>query len=336
MKIKRKELILVLDKIKPGLAAKEIIEQSTSFVFKNGYAATYNDEIAVSHPLDIGVEGAIQNKEILALLGKVKDEELTLEQNQGELMITGNKFKSGIRMEKDISLPLDFLEVEVDYKNLPDGFIEGANLCVFSAAQESVSPVLSNIHAKSNFIESCDNFRLTRFKLDEEIEDELLISAKGVRHLTNYNLNQYGITEGWIHFKDKKNGLTFSCRTFEEDFPKLDNFLAAKGTPIRLPDDLNDVLDRSGIFSSESEGRGDLVTINIGNNWCVVRGENNHGWFEEKIRVKTKDTKFIFMVSPKILKDILKITKKATLTESVLKFRSRNFDHVVSLIQKEK
>lgn len=335
MEIKRKELISALDKVKPGLASQEIIEQSTSFVFKNGYVATYNDEIAVSYPLDIGMDGAAHNKEILSLLGKIKDEELTLEKKQGELIIIGKKFKSGIRIEKEINLPLDFLDTEVEYRDLPEDFIEGANLCVFSAAKEKVSSILSNIHVKDNFIESCDNFRLTRFKLKEEIEDELLISAKGVRHLTDYSLNQYGLTEGWIHFKDKENGLTFSCRTFEENYPDLDNFLLAKGSPIRLPDGLIEMLDRSSIFSSGNEGKDNLVSINIGNNWCAVRGENENGWFEEKTRIKIKDKEYAFMASPKILKDILKKTQKAILTESILKFRSNKFDHVMSLTKKK-
>lgn len=336
MKIKRSELNKVLNKVKPGLASKEVIEQSTSFVFKDGQVATYNDEIAVNHPMDIGLVGAVQSKELLALLSKIRDEEINVKEKNGELIITGQKFKSGIRLEEEINLPLDFLNAEIEFKDLPEGFSEGAHLCIFSAAAENVSPVLSNIHVKKDFIESCDNFRLTRCKMEVEMEDELLISSVGVQHLVNYDLNQYGLSEGWIHFKDRKNGLVFSCRTFEEQYPNLDNFLTAKGMPIRLPDGLNDVLDRSGIFSTETDGARNLVSVTIGDNWCKVRGENEHGWFEEKIRVKTKEKTFIFMVSPKILQDILKRSNKATLSDTVLKFRAQKFDHVVSLIKPKK
>ena len=53
MKINKQQFIEALELVKPGLAAKEIIEQSTSFVFRAGQVITYNDEVAVHAPVGL-------------------------------------------------------------------------------------------------------------------------------------------------------------------------------------------------------------------------------------------------------------------------------------------
>ena len=48
MKINKKELQEALERVKPGLASRELIEQSTSFAFMRDRVVTYNDEISIS------------------------------------------------------------------------------------------------------------------------------------------------------------------------------------------------------------------------------------------------------------------------------------------------
>ena len=45
MKIETSKFKTALDVVKPALASKEIIEQTTSFAFINGTVVAYNDEI---------------------------------------------------------------------------------------------------------------------------------------------------------------------------------------------------------------------------------------------------------------------------------------------------
>ena len=48
--MKKAELIKALEAVRPGLANKEMIEQSTSFAFMKDRVVTYNDEISISYP----------------------------------------------------------------------------------------------------------------------------------------------------------------------------------------------------------------------------------------------------------------------------------------------
>ena len=80
MSTNRKDLLKVLQLVRPGLAAKEIIEQSTSFIFTKGQVIAYNDEISVSHPVVKGLDldGAVQANELFALLNKLTDDTIEL------------------------------------------------------------------------------------------------------------------------------------------------------------------------------------------------------------------------------------------------------------------
>jgi len=94
MKIKKAELQKALELVKPGLAGKELIEQSTSFAFMGNRVVTYNDEISMSVPLVEGfnLTGAVKAEELYKLLTKLKGDEITLELTENEIQITcGNK-----------------------------------------------------------------------------------------------------------------------------------------------------------------------------------------------------------------------------------------------------
>jgi len=51
IKVNRVELKEALERVRPGLASKDIIDQATSFAFLKDRVVTYNDEISISHPV---------------------------------------------------------------------------------------------------------------------------------------------------------------------------------------------------------------------------------------------------------------------------------------------
>ena len=46
MRVSREKLMQALEAVSPGLANRELIEQSSCFVFKSGMVMTFNDEVA--------------------------------------------------------------------------------------------------------------------------------------------------------------------------------------------------------------------------------------------------------------------------------------------------
>ncbi|NMA23687.1 MAG: hypothetical protein GX938_09320, partial [Spirochaetales bacterium] len=101
MKINKTELQKALEKVKPGLSNKELVEQSTSFAFMGGRIVTYNDEISISHPVkDLNVTGAVKAQSLYAFLSKIKRDEIILEWEENQVVIKAGRSKAGLVLEQ--------------------------------------------------------------------------------------------------------------------------------------------------------------------------------------------------------------------------------------------
>lgn len=334
MKINRNELLKTLTRLKPGLSNKEVIEQSSSFVFTDGWAYTYNDEITVSHPVDLDLECAVHSKELLQILTKMKDKEVEIYLEKSELVIAstieGSDAKFWITVASDISLPFIAPEEDTEYAEIPENFIDALRVCALSAANENVSGILNGVHVCENYVEACDNFRLTRYDLgDDGYVDEMLIPAPSAKALQAFDFHVYTVHDGWVFFSNEDTGMELACRLVEEEYPDLSKILDVDGTDIVLPKELKKVLEKSGIFSTKDDGSA-LVSVEIGKGLCTVKSNNDRGRFQEKIKIKTKDDVH-FETMPDILKDILSYTDSVVVSETALLFTADNFVHVVCL-----
>ncbi len=105
----REDILEALEIVKPGLASKEHIEQSTCFAFKDGKVLTFNDEISVSHPVEglNGLEGAIKADEFYQVLCKMKTNDVEIEANGSEFRLKAGKAKAGLTLQEKIKMPLE-------------------------------------------------------------------------------------------------------------------------------------------------------------------------------------------------------------------------------------
>lgn len=324
----RKNFLTALNKVLPGIAQKEVIEHSHCFLFSDGRVGAYNDEICVSTSYDLGTTCAIPHREILNLLNKTKDEEITIEPKETELMIKGEKFRSGITLIKEIAIPTEFLNVDVKFKKLPTDFLQGLGICIFSCAKDNI---FSNIHCKGNIVESCDNYRATRYKMKTKVADDLLVPATAARHLIKNAVISYGIKDGWLHFKDKED-MVFSCRLAKDRYLSLDEFMKIKGIKVTMPTVLTEIIGRSEVFSLDESGH-ELIDVIVVGKKVIVGSRNDQGWIKETATIKGEQAKKMkFSINPKIFTEILKITNRAILGPTSILFKAKGFDHIVLLI----
>ena len=185
MGINIKEFLKVLSAVKPALANKEILEQSTNFIFLDENVITYNDEIMISHPFESDFAGAVHAENLYSLLSKIKEEGVEVEQVENELLFSGikTKFKSGIVCETEIKLPISEIKIPDRMRKIPDGFLEAIKFTSVSVSQDASRPELTCIHFTSEYIESCDNFRLTRYQLKGFPVKNLSISFRLIQEL---------------------------------------------------------------------------------------------------------------------------------------------------------
>lgn len=336
MQVEKKELIKALEEVKPGLASKDIIAQSTSFIFQDGHITTFNDEIAISRPFDIDVTGAVRANELHSLLSKTKSDTIEFEATDNELRVIGKKSKAGIKLEPDVLLPANEIwDLEADYSDLPDTFLKAIRVASYCASSNMSRPHLTCVCIQGQYAVASDGFRIIRVDLGKRakriFKDQLLIPASAIKFLIKYPVIKFAKTSGWIHFITDTE-LTFSCRAYGAEFPDVDEYLNIEGEELQFPDSTLEILERTGIFTKENEEGIEFVKIIVENRKMVIRGEGNFGWVEETANCRYKGDRIEFMIDPIFLQDILKDLSKCIISDVALLFRGSNFEHVVCLV----
>lgn len=320
VRIKREELIQTLETVAPGLAPKEIVEQSSCFVFKDGKVMTFNDEVFCSRSSNLpkDILGAVQAAPLLALLNKLADEEVELEMGEGELLLTAKKRKAGIRMEKDILLPVDAVETPTEWLELPEQFTDAVDMVHQCAGTDESQFVMTCVHLHPNWMEACDNFQLTRYKLKTGISKPCVVRKEALKHIVSLGMNKFAETASWLHFQGP-SGLVLACRRYTEDYPDLTPLMVVEGgAQTTLPKGLNEAAEKAKIFSLENT-ESDQVSVELKPGKLRITGQGNSGWYKEVKDVNYQGEPLVFRISPDLLQELTKRVNDCEITKDRLK-----------------
>jgi DNA polymerase III sliding clamp (beta) subunit (PCNA family) len=330
--INKSELEKALVTVKPGLANNEVIEQSTSFCFVDGHVVTYNDEISIRYPVDIELEGAVNAKELYGFVNKVSSEELNMEIEGSELILKAGRAKASLTLQSEILLPIEEIGKIKDWTKLPKGFWKAVDFARASCSTDMSRAVLTCVHVNGAIVEGTDNLRVTKTELYDEVEiPEFLFPAKLAGIVSSLRPAYIAEGKGWIHFKTKEEAI-ISCRIFEEDkYVDTDKVWGVDGDTVKFPEQMLDILERAEVFAKRENSIDEAVSIELQNKKLIVRSESMSGKFEEKARVQYDGQPINFSVTLYLLKDILKETEKATISDKMLLFQGDNWKYLTML-----
>lgn len=330
--MKKQEIIDILKKVEPGLSLKELIPQSTCFLFTDGEISTFNNEVGLRHPIQLPFTGAIPAKEFLQFLLKVKQEEieLTYDAVATEVKLKAGRAKAGIKIDPEIKVPIEKTPSKKQWRSVPDNFVTAVEFCLFSAAADLSMGVLSCLHITPEAVESSDNMRITRFSYTEKMDIEpFLIPATSAREIPKMDIKQLAVTESWVHFKEK-SGMIFSCRRVNDKFVDLSPHIKVEGSPIKLPEVTDDILDKATIFVKDSLIE-ESVTVNVTKGKFTVYASGSAGWFKESSKVDYKGKDIEFQIAPSLLKSILDKKGKCKISDSKMILYSDLWVHVLAI-----
>jgi hypothetical protein len=317
MQIKKTELLEALEIVKPGLANKEIIEQTTSFAFIKGRVVTYNDSISISHPIKgLDIEGAIQADHLYKFLGKVTKDDIDLELKDNEIVFTAGRAKAGMSLQAEIKLPLEEISGRKKWQELPENFNKFIGFAMSSCSKDMSRPVITCVHVnQSGIIEASDSYRITRCDLKEELPIEtFLLPATSAVDVVKINPTKGVKKEGWVHFSNEE-GIEISCRIFTDTYPDTSMVLEMRGDRIILPQTINEVLERAMVFSKREHLLDEIVTITIQDKSLEISSQSKTGWFREEINMKYSGDKIVFSITPFLLKGILSETRECNISK---------------------
>ncbi len=332
MRVKRENLLHKLQQVSPGLASREIVEQSASFVFKDGRIFTFNDEILCSAAYDCDLTGAVHAAPLVTLLSKLAEDEVDIQIKEGELTINGKRSRSGIRMNQEVLLPIDSVDAPTGWKELHTEFSDALEVVQGSASKDDLHFNLTCIHLSSNHVEACDGYQMTRYNLKTGLEKDCLIKRDSAKSLVGLGFTKVSEGKNWIHFK--ADGLEISCRRWVQDYIDLDELMAFKGRKTTLPGGLAEAVEKAEIFSSDNASE-NQVLVQMKDGRLRLKGEGAHGWYEERRKIEYDGESISFMIPPKLLTEITRRTNECEVTDERLKIDAGKFTFVACLSKVE-
>lgn len=334
MEVNRLELLGALEKVKPGLAGKELIEQSTSFAFINGRVVSYNDEISISHPVDIKETGAVKAQSLYSFLNKVNKEEITVLWEENELRIKAGRARAGLVFEKEIKLPLEEIEEITTWQDLPKGFVEALEFCLPTCSKDMSRIILTCIYIDKRNVISSDSFQISKYKLAKKFPTKpILLPASAAVDLIKYDIKQIAVGDSWLHFRTE-DGTIFSSRTFQEEYPEVDHFFDVEGVEITFPKTALQILERAQVFAKSEfkEKNREVVRVQLFDGKMEFAADNETGWFKESCKTDYSGEKISFHLRVDFLITLLKQASSCLYGDNKIKFTGEGWEHVVAVV----
>lgn len=330
MKINKAELLTALEVVKPGIQSRETVDQATAFAFINGRVVTYNDDISLSHPVkDLELEGAVQAKELYAILKKMKGDEVEFEKENNSIIFKSGRAKADLTIQEEIRMPLGEIGEIKGWKKLPEDFCHFLKFAMATCVKDLARPMLVGVNVREDgFMESSDNRRLTRCELGEGMPvPDFILPASSCKEVVKLKPTKIAHSVDWVHFKTK-SGSQLSCRILADTFPKVEKFFDFEGLVIEFPSTMMEVIDRAAVFSKQEDELKEEMEIILKKNRVTVKARNDSGGFEESVNMKYKDDPFSFLIIPYLLQDILKEGNTCTVGDKMLQFEGAGWKYV--------
>lgn len=333
--MKTNELKKCLELVKPGLASKELIEQSTCFIFDTGRVYTYNDLLSVSCPVS-GIDDlscAVQATELYKLIAKLTKEDTSLSIQNNNLMIKSGKISAGLAINASLKLPIDDIPSQGKWKKLPQDFCTAVKLCSEFCSDDMSAPIFACVHVRRDGkVESSDRYRICQTSLENELQIEsFLIPGNIAGIIENYKPTHIKQCGSWVHFMNAEK-TTLACRVLEDEFPQIDPMLEEEGTKITLPNAMIPALERAEIFSDSGSFFDEEVQIKISGKVAKITKQSANGWIVEEIDMEKEAAYSIdFSIHPTFLKDVLKKSMACELMQDKIKFTLGSSKIVISL-----
>lgn len=336
--INREAFLSQLELVQAGLSTREVLEQSSCFVFTGGRIITFNDEVACSIKTELDITGAIVATPLLNLLRKMEEEQLNIELVKGELLISGKRRKGGLTCQNEILLPFASVEPPKKWSKLPTQFAEACKLAKQVVSTDEAKFAFTCVHINADFVEGCDNIQMIRTSFPTGFKDSILIKGTAIASIVDLGISEFSLTESWAHFRNMA-GLVISCRRYIESYPDLSKILEVQGKPIVLPKALVEATDKAAIFANDTADAG-FVSISVRAGKLMIKGTGAFGWYKEIKSIVYKGPPFEFLIAPNLLTDIVKNYNDCIITPNRLMVHTANFKFVTCLrtptVHKEK
>lgn len=361
MKVERLKLLDALDKLRPGLSPKELIQQMTHYNFMGNHICSYNDLVSIYYPFKTDFRCSVKADSFYNVLSKIQEKDIEIElkdketagDEEGsivktyflELTTSSTKAEFPVALEGDLTEALVNLEKELDdgFESLPSDFTEGAYLCMFSASKDPTLGTLTCLYVNGQDIICCDGWRATWYKVETDMQN-FMIKAGAAKELRDLKVSSYKIGDSWVHFRND-NGVIANIRRIIGEYRKeIFKEFTPEGTEFLMPTQLKEAIDLCGIVHSDVALMDKQVFLQIANKTATCTAEREGGVRVEKsVPIPFYDGENLaFYMNSEFLNEVIERTPKdesgeqrpsmkLNLPRKRAFFTNEKFDHLFTL-----
>lgn len=331
--VNREAFLTKLELCQYGLSRREVVDQCSSFIFRNGGVYSYNDEVSCRAKSLLGKEftAAVPAFVLMSMLKKFSEEEIRITATDSDITIHGKNRKSKHRIDKEIFLPIDKIERPTEWRDIHPEFNTAISIVQESASNDPKQQILTSIHVAPNYIEATDSFQIARYQIKTGVSKAFTVRKDSIKNIVGLDMTEIAETPNWVHFKSPV-GVTFSCRRYVEPFPDyLGKFLEDDGgIQTVLPKGLSDAAERAQEFSKENADDA-AVHIDIREGRIRVRGIGTSGEYEEVKSIKYAGPKVSFRIAPLIFAELVKRHNECAISAVKIRVVGQNYVYCASL-----
>lgn len=335
MEINIQELVKALGFVKPGLANKEMIEQTASFMFMRDRVITYNSDISLSAPVEnMDLQGAVKAEELYKFLLRLKGEVVKMEQQEGEIVLSSNKSRAGLQLVdigENIKSSIPVIPKNVKWEKLPENFVSDLSFVMNSCSSDMLRVILTAVHIrKDGKLEASDGYSIAMTNTNTSFVQNIMLPATIAAEVIKIKPIVLSIVDSWVHFKTDQD-VILSGRLIEGNYVDTTPHLKVSGKKFIFPNTMLEVLERAVVFSKRDIFLDELVTITLSDKYMTITSKSDTGWFEEMVEVSYEDKPLTFAIPPYILQNILGKTKEAIIGENTIHFVEKDWHYMALL-----
>jgi len=324
VRIKREQLLKVLESVSVGLSTKELLDQSDCFLFGDEIMV-FNGEIAARVDTLLDFRGIVKAQPLMTLLRKLKEEEIEVESTEKGLRIKGKNREAFVSVEEQSRIDLKEIEQPVKWKPLPEGLLDALIVACSCCSRMQTIMVLMCVHIMEDKVEASDDFQIVTCPIDTKMKS-MLIHRESVEKICSAKPVKWSRTESWMHFQTSDK-VTISCRKYEEQYPNVSKYLKVEGPEVKLPAEISSALDKAQIFSVD-DPEGNQVTVYIGNGRMRLIGKGAYGSYEERCKIDYSGSKIAFRIEPRLLSEIIRRSNVCKIGNGKIRIDADGFTYV--------
>lgn len=297
MKISTKVFKNALSSILAGIAqGKLVVDGADLVISKDGKLMSYNGEVAVSYPLDLGAEFGVKGKDLYNFVSKVKDEEIDLEPDveKNKVELKGAKVKATLIMQDITAVSKMLAKLKFgEEKALPKDFVEAVKKTGLPDHKRMKGFIITG----NNFI-ATDKVRISAYTMEGTmdnvfVDDDRLELAVKYGKPTTYSIvgPWFNIGfEGGLHVSILKNNdqnVGGKPLEYEKIVGAISTFNArTEITSFSFPENIAEVAERVTTLGSVDDTGKIVCTLRVEKDKIFVSADKNTAMAEEEIAVK--------------------------------------------------